>query len=168
MANQYANKVVIGEDTIVDLSNDTVTPERLAAGYTAHDASGAPITGTCVNLPIPPYAYDYEPGYTNQGTFIYQDSTNNHTDVYEVTAGHYYVIALGATVGTRFRAALLPSNPVGAGQDVKGTTVVNKNNPVAYERITFGATDDGYFVVTKDNASTTGLKSYLFDITPDL
>lgn len=44
------SKVVIntdtGEETIVDLTEDTVTPTMLAAGYTAHDASGEEIVGT--------------------------------------------------------------------------------------------------------------------------
>lgn len=40
------NKVVYGGETLVDLTNDTVTPETLAEGVTAHDASGAVITGT--------------------------------------------------------------------------------------------------------------------------
>ena len=40
------NKVCIGENTIVDLTSDTVTPAALSAGITAHDASGAQITGT--------------------------------------------------------------------------------------------------------------------------
>lgn len=40
------NKVVYGGDTLVDLSADTVTADKLAAGYTAHDKSGAVVTGT--------------------------------------------------------------------------------------------------------------------------
>ena len=48
--NQYTNKVEIGNDTIIDLTSDTVTPSKLAAGETAHDRSGAPITGTAVDL----------------------------------------------------------------------------------------------------------------------
>lgn len=39
------NKVVYGSETLVDLTNDTVTPETLAVGTTAHDASGNVITG---------------------------------------------------------------------------------------------------------------------------
>ena len=39
------NKVVYGSETLVDLTNDTVTPETLAVGVTAHDASGKVITG---------------------------------------------------------------------------------------------------------------------------
>ncbi|MCM1364665.1 MAG: hypothetical protein NC122_05115, partial [Faecalibacterium sp.] len=39
------NKVNFGDDTLIDLSNDTVTPETLADGVTAHDAGGNEITG---------------------------------------------------------------------------------------------------------------------------
>ena len=46
MANQYVNKVVIGGETKLDLTGDTVVPEKLAQGYKAHDKSGAPIVGT--------------------------------------------------------------------------------------------------------------------------
>lgn len=45
-----ANKVVMntpeGEQTLIDLTNDSVTPETLAEGTTAHDASGQQVTGT--------------------------------------------------------------------------------------------------------------------------
>ena len=40
------NKVVYGTTVLVDLTADTVTPETLLQGYTAHDKSGALITGT--------------------------------------------------------------------------------------------------------------------------
>ena len=46
MANQYVNKVVVGGETKLDLTGDTVTPEALAEGVKAHDKSGAPIVGT--------------------------------------------------------------------------------------------------------------------------
>ena len=42
------NKVVFGNETIIDLSDDTVTEDTLLEGYTAHDASGALITGTAI------------------------------------------------------------------------------------------------------------------------
>ena len=44
--NQYVNKVAFGGNTIIDLTADTITPDKLAYGATAHDKSGAPITGT--------------------------------------------------------------------------------------------------------------------------
>lgn len=46
MANQYTNKVVINGVTKIDLTGDTVTAASLKKGITAHDKSGAPITGT--------------------------------------------------------------------------------------------------------------------------
>lgn len=48
MANQYKNKVILGDGTVlVDLTADTVDAAHLLNGYTAHAASGAPVTGTC-------------------------------------------------------------------------------------------------------------------------
>lgn len=50
MPNAYANKVQVTRggqtETLIDLTADTVTPAALMQGYTAHDASGAPIVGT--------------------------------------------------------------------------------------------------------------------------
>lgn len=40
------NKIVFGNEVKIDLTSDTVTPSDLASGVTAHDASGAIITGT--------------------------------------------------------------------------------------------------------------------------
>ncbi len=39
-------KVELENEVLIDLSGDTVTPETLAEGVTAHDASGNKITGT--------------------------------------------------------------------------------------------------------------------------
>lgn len=39
------NKVVYDNNTLIDLTNDTVTPQTLAAGTTAHAADGSVITG---------------------------------------------------------------------------------------------------------------------------
>jgi hypothetical protein len=40
------NKVVYGNDTLIDLTNDTVEASNLLEGETAHDRSGTPVTGT--------------------------------------------------------------------------------------------------------------------------
>ncbi len=40
------NKVIYGGNTLIDLTGDTVTAAQLAKGVTAHDKSGAVITGT--------------------------------------------------------------------------------------------------------------------------
>lgn len=48
MANEYVSKVVLSNGTtLMDLTSDTITAASLLSGITAHDKSGAPITGTC-------------------------------------------------------------------------------------------------------------------------
>lgn len=41
------NKVIYGGNTLIDLTSDTVTASDILTGVTAHDKSGAIITGTC-------------------------------------------------------------------------------------------------------------------------
>lgn len=71
MPNTYKNKVVVDGSTIIDLTADTVTPAALMQGYTAHDASGAPIVGT-----------------STAGTMVIRDTQDSHGGtVREITAG---------------------------------------------------------------------------------
>lgn len=46
MADSYINKVIYDGTTLIDLTGDTITAADLAYGKTAHDKSGATITGT--------------------------------------------------------------------------------------------------------------------------
>lgn len=41
------SKVVYGSKVLIDLTSDTVTADKLLEGITAHDKSGAKITGSC-------------------------------------------------------------------------------------------------------------------------
>lgn len=43
---KHVSKVVYFGETLIDLTNDTVEPSKLLKGFTAHDKSGALITGT--------------------------------------------------------------------------------------------------------------------------
>ena len=48
MANEYVNKVVLSSgETLIDISSDTITAADLLKNKTAHDKSGAAITGSC-------------------------------------------------------------------------------------------------------------------------
>lgn len=47
MADKNISKVVYGGKTLIDLTADTVTADKLLSTYTAHDKSGALVTGTC-------------------------------------------------------------------------------------------------------------------------
>lgn len=57
------NKIIYGGETLIDLTEDTVTPETLAKGATAHDKTGAAIVGT------------YEGGTTELWTLTMEDGT---------------------------------------------------------------------------------------------
>lgn len=47
MAEKTISKVVYGGKTLIDLTSDTVTADKLLSGVIAHDKSGAAITGAC-------------------------------------------------------------------------------------------------------------------------
>lgn len=47
MPNTYVSKVIYGNQTLIDLTSDTVDAAHLLKDYTAHGADGAPVTGTC-------------------------------------------------------------------------------------------------------------------------
>lgn len=46
--NPYRNKVIFGNEVLIDLSTDTLaSTDSLLEGVTAHDRTGAVVTGTC-------------------------------------------------------------------------------------------------------------------------
>lgn len=47
MAGELYNKIIVNGETKIDLTTDTIVADKLLSGYTAHDKSGAVITGTC-------------------------------------------------------------------------------------------------------------------------
>lgn len=73
MAN--ANKVVLnrpdGEEVLIDLTEDSVTPETLGKGVTAHDKTGAPIVGTMESGGGAPVEEKDVNFYDYDGTLLY-------------------------------------------------------------------------------------------------
>ena len=45
--NKYINKVVYGGKTLIDLTGDTATADKVLKDMTFHDKRGATVTGTC-------------------------------------------------------------------------------------------------------------------------
>lgn len=45
--NEHISKVVFGSTVLIDLTADTVTADKILTNYTAHDAAGNAITGSC-------------------------------------------------------------------------------------------------------------------------
>lgn len=48
MSNPYNNEVIFNGQTLMSLKEDSVTPDKVLAGETFHDRSGAPQTGTLI------------------------------------------------------------------------------------------------------------------------
>ena len=51
------NKIILGNEVLIDLTEDTVTTDTLLQGYTAHRADGELITGTAIAAEEEPTAY---------------------------------------------------------------------------------------------------------------
>lgn len=47
MAEKKISKIIYGGNVLIDLTQDTVVAEKMLEGYTAHNAAGEIITGTC-------------------------------------------------------------------------------------------------------------------------
>ena len=103
MSAMAVNKVVYGTTVLVDLTEDTVTADKLLKGETAHDASGEPITGTM------------EAGIdTSDATATAGDIAKDKTAYVdgEKITGSLYVVP-----GAMTYSGLIPSLSVSGGQD---------------------------------------------------
>lgn len=116
------------------------------------------------NETIVPVITDLDTGYVTNGKWVLGGTTVSYSDVYEIQAGRSYFLSLDNTVGTRFRAMISSTSPIGATSDITGTQVINQNNPATYASVSFVASSDGYLTVQKDNAGHANLRSYLFDL----
>lgn len=107
------NKVVFGGETLIDLTDDSVTADNLAEGETAHDAAGNKITGrlviptvitlTSIAITTPPTKTVYGVGETfNPAGMVVKATYSN--GVTAVITGYSYsptgALASGTTVIT--------------------------------------------------------------------
>ena len=51
-----------------------------------------------------------------------------------------------------------------ATEKVTGKTVINISNPVPYAYVIFTPESDGFITISKDNAGTANLKTYIFHL----
>lgn len=80
------NKVIYGGDTLIDLTEDTVTADKLLYGYTAHDKAGNLIVGTAAGEVGQVQTLDeLEGSYDNEGGFLW--SYDSETD------GRLYIVS---------------------------------------------------------------------------
>ena len=137
-------------------TQDTYTPAQMAPAILDFSGGGAGL--------LEPHAFDLSGGYVAAGVWNVGSDTVCYSDVYEVVANKAYLIALGSTVGTRFRAMFSTEDISLAEENVTGTQIVNLNNPAAYSFKTFTPESNGYITISKDNAGHAGLKTFVYDI----
>ena len=86
------NKVIYGGNTLIDLTADTVIAAALLEGYTAHDRSGAAITGTATGGSESGSVWQDVDGYVHLSD---QPGTSVDVAPLSVTANGTYTAATG-------------------------------------------------------------------------
>ena len=69
------NKIVVGDETKLDLTADSVTPQTLLKGATAHNAAGERITGTYEPMKVTQYTGTLLASGWSEDSYGYQAQT---------------------------------------------------------------------------------------------
>lgn len=130
LPDSAVNKVDLNGVTVLDLTSDTVTPETLLVGTTAHNAKGETITGTLVPCTVysaenPQITADNDAGY-----FTWTISASNHgfssnnllISIYKSTGEQVlgdvkvsptdYSVVIGMYYDTGISTYVVPSTPI--------------------------------------------------------
>ena len=111
---------------------------------------------------LEPYFENLTTGFVDLRGAWSPGGTDCFSDVYEVEADTLYLISLGGTVGTRFRATIIAQDPLTVTKSTLGTSVVSISDPQPYDYTIYTPTESGYLVIQKDNAGVSNLKTYVF------
>ena len=160
---KYVSKVVYFGETLIDLTSDTVEPGKILKGFTAHDKSGAPITGTstfdadtkdatATAAEILNTKTAYVKGAKVTGTMPNNGAVEGYisdkTQPYTIPAG-YHDGAGSVGIATAEAAKLIPSN-IKDGVSILGVTGTYAGELTKGQTKTVTPTKDG-FTVTQDS-----------------
>ena len=144
--NQYVNKVVFGDETLIDLSNDTIAANKMISGTTAHDKSGASVTG---NIPT----------RTSSDITTYDEiETSNHRlyHIIDIPSGYY-----NSPAGVGYANIYIPipeSEYTYFEVDIpNGTLNPQKSNPDDWISLKLEVDSQGNATVTDDTIPANGV-----------
>ena len=144
--NKVVMNTVNGEQTLIDLTNDNVSPTMLAEGATAHDASGAIIVGTATPVGLAHTVGNSETAVMSQKAVTEELNKKMHS----VTPKMYGAKGDGATNDTKAFQDALANNRV---VFVPSGTYVLKDTLVIRENCCFELSQDTVLKFTQTSGN---------------
>lgn len=116
-----------------------------------------------------PLERDFTGGYIGQAWNPTPGTTTSRLTIYEVQAGHHYLVCIGSTVSSVFRVTAFDRDIRDVTTQLSGRQIALINsNPPTYSGVYFcndDSTKNAFLVVQTSNVSVSGVTTYLLDIT---